>query len=87
MARQPGGHSSCVGQVAEEAPIPLRPRQRRPGAVPFVGLLPQETATEELDREIFDLLAAQAAVALCCGSLHQRLQRGELQEREAQRGD
>lgn len=50
--------------------IPLRLGDRITGVVAIFRLLPQKTAIEELDREIFDLLATHAATALYLSELH-----------------
>ena len=43
------------------------------GAIAIFRLLPQKAAVEDLDRELFDLLATQAGMALHCAALHARL--------------
>jgi hypothetical protein len=51
--------------------IPLRLGQEISGAVAIFGLLPQKNGTfEEVDLELFDLLATHAATALYCTRLH-----------------
>jgi hypothetical protein len=40
------------------------------GAIAIYRLLPQKAGVEELDRELFDLLANHAATALYCTALH-----------------
>jgi hypothetical protein len=52
--------------------IPLRLGERVVGAIALFRLLPQKPALGDLDREIFDLMASQAAMALYCTSLHER---------------
>jgi len=43
------------------------------GAIVIFRLLTQKPGLEEVDHEIFDLLASQAATALYCTRLHARL--------------
>ena len=43
------------------------------GAIAIFRLLPQKTGFEEVDRELFELLATHAATALYCTALHARL--------------
>jgi len=53
--------------------VPLKLDGRVMGAIAIFGLLPQKVAIEELDHELFDLLATQAAFALYCTSLHAKV--------------
>lgn len=53
--------------------VPLRLDSRVTGVIAIFGLLPQKGALEDLDRELFDLLATQAAFALYCTGLHARV--------------
>jgi len=53
--------------------VPLKLDGRVMGAIAIFGLLPQKSAIEELDYELFDLLATQAAFALYCTSLHSKV--------------
>lgn len=53
--------------------VPLKLDGRVMGAIAIFGLLPQKVAIEELDRELFDLLATQAAFALYCTGLHAKV--------------
>jgi hypothetical protein len=48
------------------------------GAIAIYRLLPQKSGFEEVDRELFELLATHAATALYCTSLHARLQAQEV---------
>ncbi len=65
-----------VGARREEqqltACVPLRLAGRPTGVLAIFRLLPQKAALGPLDRELFDLLADQAAVALYCTELHRR---------------
>jgi hypothetical protein len=67
-----------AGERSPEEPdltacIPLRLDGRVIGAIAMFRLLPQKAGIEELDRELFDLLATHAATALYCADLHARL--------------
>ncbi|PYQ18464.1 MAG: hypothetical protein DMF79_14940 [Acidobacteria bacterium] len=53
--------------------IPLSLDGRVTGAIAIFRLLPQKAGIEDLDRELFGLLATHAATALYCTTLHQRL--------------
>jgi len=53
--------------------IPLKVDGKVTGAIAVFRLLPQKTGIEELDRELFDLLATHAATALYCTGLHAKL--------------
>ena len=53
--------------------IPLVLDGRVSGAIAIFRLLPQKAGVEEVDRELFDLLATHAAVALYCTKLHAEL--------------
>ncbi len=53
--------------------IPLSLGGRVTVAIAIFRLLPQKPGIEELDRELFDLLATHAATALYCTSLHGKL--------------
>jgi hypothetical protein len=50
--------------------IPLRIGPTITGVIAIFRLLPQKAGLEAVDREIFDLLASQAATALYCTQLH-----------------
>lgn len=51
--------------------IPLKLDGRVTGAIALFRLLPQKAALEEVDYELFDLLATHAATALYCTRLHE----------------
>lgn len=53
--------------------IPLSLDGRVTGAIAIFRLLPQKAGIEDLDRELFGLLATHAATALYCTTLHERL--------------
>jgi len=53
--------------------VPLRIGATVTGAIVIFRLLTQKPGLEEVDHEIFDLLASQAATALYCTRLHARL--------------
>jgi hypothetical protein len=58
-----GGLTAC---------IPLKLDGKVTGAIAIHRLLPQKSGFEEVDRELFELLATHAATALYCTSLHAR---------------
>ena len=64
-----GGLTAC---------IPLKLDGKVTGAMAIYRLLPQKSGFEEVDRELFELLATHAATALYCTSLHARLQAQEV---------
>jgi len=53
--------------------VPLKLDDRVTGVIAIFGLLPQKGGIEDLDRELFDLLATQAAFALYCTGLHAKV--------------
>jgi GAF domain-containing protein len=53
--------------------VPLRLEDRVTGVIALFRLLPQKSGIADLDRELFDMLAVHAAVALYCTGLHARL--------------
>ena len=53
--------------------VPLKLDSVVTGVIAIFGLLPQKGGIEELDRELFDLLATQAAFALYCTGLHAKV--------------
>ena len=63
-AEEAGGLTAC---------IPLKLDGTVTGAIAIHRLLPQKSGFEEVDRELFELLATHAATALYCTSLHARL--------------
>lgn len=50
--------------------IPLRVDSVVIGMIVIFGLLPQKARLEDVDREMFDLLAVHAATSLYCANLH-----------------
>lgn len=52
--------------------IPLAIGELVTGAIAIFRLLPQKPELQEGDVEIFEMLSAQAAIALYCASLHQK---------------
>jgi hypothetical protein len=70
-----------AGAAAEESNlttcIPLRLDDEVIGAIAIFQLLQHKPALEELDYEMFDLLATHAATALYCTALHARLRSHE----------
>ena len=52
--------------------VPLKLEDKVTGAIAIFRLLPQKRGIEPVDRELFDLLATHAAMALYCTALHQR---------------
>lgn len=67
----------AVGEETLSAVIPLRQVDEVNGAIAIFRLLPQKSGFGDLDRELFDLLAAQAGMALHCTTLHARLEAAE----------
>jgi hypothetical protein len=61
------------GEKHLTACIPLVLDGRVSGAIAIFRLLPQKAGVEDVDRELFDLLATHAATALYCTKLHQEL--------------
>jgi K+-sensing histidine kinase KdpD len=53
--------------------VPLKLDGKVTGVIAIFGLLPQKGGIEDLDRELFDLLATQAAFALYCTDLHAKV--------------
>lgn len=72
-------------QAAERAPlereltacVPLSLAGRVIGAIAVFRLLPQKPGIEDVDRELFELLATHAATALYCSGLHAKAQPAE----------
>lgn len=87
MAGSDANEDRTADEARLTACVPLRLGDKYAGAIAVFGLLPQKPSLEDLDREIFDLLASQAAMALYCTSLHERVARGELQGRGGRHGD
>jgi GAF domain-containing protein len=67
-----GGRAAESGALLDRltACIPLTLEGKVTGVIALFRLLPQKAAIEDLDRELFELLATQAAAALYCTSLH-----------------
>ncbi|MBN2371481.1 MAG: GAF domain-containing protein [Vicinamibacteria bacterium] len=63
---------SAPGEEHLTACIPLKLAGRVTGVLAVFRLLPQKSGLEPLDRELFDLLASQAAMALYSTTLHSR---------------
>jgi GAF domain-containing protein len=53
--------------------VPLKLEERVTGVIAIFRLLPQKSGLEPVDRELFDLLATHAAMALYCTGLHERV--------------
>jgi hypothetical protein len=53
--------------------VPLKLDDVVTGVIAIFSLLPQKGGIEDLDRELFDLLATQAAFALYCTGLHAKV--------------
>ena len=70
-----GGNAEAEDGVT--ACIPLSLGGRVTGAIAIFRLLPQKAGFEDVDRELFELLATHAATALYCTSLHERLPVGD----------
>jgi hypothetical protein len=58
------------GEENLTAVVPLQLAGAVTGAIAVFSLLPQKARFEDLDRELFDLLASHAAMALHCTELH-----------------
>jgi hypothetical protein len=71
---EPQGASPAEGPLQDRltAVVPLKLDGRVTGAIAIFRLLPQKAAVEDVDRELFDLLATHAATALYCSGLHAR---------------
>ena len=67
-----GGEASGP-EATLTACLPLKLGDRVTGAIAIFRLLPQKNGLEPVDRELFDLLATHAAMALYCTALHARL--------------
>lgn len=68
---QPSGATGLESRLT--ACVPLKLDGKVTGVIAIFRLLPQKGGIEELDRELFDLLATQAAFALYCTSLHAKV--------------
>jgi GAF domain-containing protein len=68
------GQSPVKGDVPPVvACVPLKLDGRVTGSIVVFSLLPHKSSLQELDFELFDLLATHAATALYCTALHARL--------------
>jgi len=71
------GEASSEHALPQEARLtaclPLKLEDRVTGVIALFRLLPQKSGIADLDRELFDLLAVHAAMALYCTRLHARL--------------
>jgi hypothetical protein len=63
---------ATAAEATLNACIPLRLADRVTGVIAIFRLLPQKSRIEELDHELFDLLATHAATALYLSELHAR---------------
>jgi nitrate/nitrite-specific signal transduction histidine kinase len=61
------------GEEHLTACIPLQLGGKPFGLIAIFRLLPQKSGFEEVDHELFDMLASQAGMALYCTALHERL--------------
>lgn len=68
-----GTHRRGPGEEDLSAVVPLRLLEEVNGAIAIFKLLTQKTGIQDLDRELFDLLASNAGIALHCTELHARL--------------
>ncbi len=89
IGRGPIGRSAASGEIFLAGPggdterptedpdltacIPLKLADGVIGAIAVFQLLPQKRRLEDVDRELFDLLATHAATALYCTKLHARV--------------
>ncbi len=67
-----GTHRRGPGEEDLSAVVPLRLQEEVNGAIAIFKLLTQKTGIQDLDRELFDLLASNAGIALHCTELHAR---------------
>ncbi len=67
-----GTHRRGPGEEHLSAVVPLRLLEEVNGAIAIFKLLSQKTGIQDLDRELFDLLASNAGIALHCTELHAR---------------
>lgn len=72
LATGNGGEAGRPEEADLTACVPLTLDGRVTGVIAIFRLLPQKTGIEDLDRELFDLLATHAAMALYCTALHAR---------------
>lgn len=76
FVRDDGHVASVPFEEHLTACVPLKLDGRVMGALAIFRLLPQKPGIENLDRELFDLLATHAAMALYCTGLHRRFAGG-----------
>jgi hypothetical protein len=72
VAGQGDGAEAAAYEDDLTACIPLSLDGQVTGAIAIFRLLPQKSGVEEIDRELFELLATHAATALYCATLHAR---------------
>ncbi len=70
----PGPRLATGDDASLTACIPLKLDGEVTGAIALFRLLPQKPALEDVDHELFELLATHAATALYCTRLHQGVQ-------------
>jgi len=68
-----GGSGAGDAEQELTACVPLRLVDWIVGAIAVFRLLPQKAGLEDIDRELFELLATHAATALYCTGLHSRM--------------
>lgn len=71
------GDRPADGEEGLTAVVPLRVEEKVVAAIAIFRLLPQKSGLADLDRELIDLLASQAGMALHCADLHARLEAAE----------
>lgn len=76
LAKGKGGDSASSDAPPLIACIPLKVEGKVTGVIAIFRLLPHKTELEEIDQEMFDLLATHAAMALYCAGLHARVTTG-----------
>jgi nitrate/nitrite-specific signal transduction histidine kinase len=64
------GLDRTTGEANLSACVPLKVNGKTIGAIAIFRLLTQKTGFEELDRELFNLLATHAATALYCAGIY-----------------
>jgi GAF domain-containing protein len=68
LASSPAGARGPAAEARLTACIPFKLGGRVVGALALFQLLPQKAGFEEIDREMFNLLATHAAMALHCSA-------------------
>lgn len=71
-----GLHGASEFDECLTAAVPLRAGDRIIGVIGIFRMLPQKPRIAPVDHELFELLAAQAGMALLCTEMHQRLATG-----------